>query len=166
MRNSRWIVPAVIVVLVLGFAYLWFSPYLALRGIRQAIQHNDPSGIERYVDFPRVRESLKSQLNRALMSEVNKDDSGFGALGLAFAGPIIDRLVDAYITPEGLASIGTGENPEQGDVETVRNWQVQRRGFSEVLIHPKDSPNDGLIMERRGLGWKVVRLQINLDKPQ
>lgn len=164
MRSNKPIVlTAAAAASVLVFGYLWFSPYLALRGMQRAIQNNDPSALERYVDFPRVRESLKSQFNRALMEEVAKDETSFGALGLAFAGPIIDRLVDAYVTPEGLASIGSGEDPDQGDVSTVREWRLRRRGFSEVIVHSMDNPNDGLVMERQGMGWKVVRLQISAD---
>jgi hypothetical protein len=75
-------------------------------------------------------------------------------------------MVDVYVTPEGLASIGTGQSPEQADVKGVVNWQLRRRGFSEVFIHAKDSPNQGLVMERQGLGWKVVRIQISLDTTQ
>ncbi|RIH87841.1 hypothetical protein Mterra_01109 [Calidithermus terrae] len=164
MDTRKLLIPVAAGGLVLALAYAWFSPYLALRGIQRAIQGNNPSALERYVDFPRVRESLKAQLNRLLLEEASKDDTGFGALGLMLAGPMVDRLVDAFVTPEGLASVGTGVAPQQGDLEAVRDWGVQRRGFSEVLVHREGSPGEGLVMERRGLGWKVVRLQINLDK--
>jgi len=167
MWNKRWLVPLILVaVLVLGLVYVWLSPIFALRGLQRAIQTKNPSAVERYVDFPKVRESLKSELNRALMAEAEKDTSGFGALGLLFVGPLVDRLVDAYVTPEGLASVGTGQSPERGDVEAVANWRVQRRGFSEAFISTNDNPNDGLIMQRQGLGWKVVRLQIDLDRTE
>lgn len=166
MDTRKLLIPVAAGGLVLALAYAWFSPYLALRGIQRAIQGNNPSALERYVDFPRVRESLKAQFNRVLLEEASKDDPGFGALGLMLAGPMVDRLVDAFVTPEGLASVGTGEAPQQGDLEAVRDWGVQRRGFSEVLVHRKGSPGEGLVMERRGLGWKVVRLQINLNKPE
>lgn len=160
MRRKQWLL-ALIAVVVLGFVYLWFSPYLALSGLQRAIVTNNASAVSRYVDFPRVRESLKSDLNRALIQEVEKDKTGFGALALAFIGPMIDRVVDAYITPEGLASIGTGEDPEQGNTQNVNDWRIKRRGLSEVFIHQKDNLSEGLVMERQGLGWKVVRLQVN-----
>jgi len=164
---KRRLVPLLLVaVLAIGLVYFWLSPLLALRGLQQAIQAKNPSAMERYVDFTRVRESLKSELNRKLMEGVQKDTSGFGALGLLFVAPLVDRMVDVYVTPEGLASIGTGQSPEQADVKGVVNWQLRRRGFSEVFIHAKDSPNQGLVMERQGLGWKVVRIQISLDTTQ
>lgn len=151
--------------LVLLLAYVWFSPYLTLRGIQQAIQRNNPSALERYVDFPRVRESLKADLNRTLMEQAKQDQSGFGALGLLFAASLVEPLVNALVTPQGLASIGTGEQPQNGNLEAVRDWQLKRQGLSQVLLHHKDNPNEGIVMERQGLGWKVVRLQIqNIQK--
>ncbi|MER3481129.1 MAG: hypothetical protein C4327_11795 [Meiothermus sp.] len=164
MRSKQWLL-ALIAVVVLGFVYFWFSPYLALYGLQRAITTNNASAISRYVDLPKVRESLKSDLNRALIQEVGKDTTGFGALALAFVGPMIDQLVDIYITPEGLASIGTGEDPKKAtDTQNVVHWRIKRRGLSEALVYFKDNPSEGLIMERQGLGWKVIRLQINLDQ--
>ncbi|WP_276955645.1 DUF2939 domain-containing protein [Allomeiothermus silvanus] len=147
--------------LLLLLAYGWFSPYLTLRGIQQSIQRNNPSALERYIDFPRVRESLRADLNRMLVEQASQDQTGFGALGLLFVAPLIDQLVSVLVTPEGLASIGTGQEPQKGNLEAVRDWRLKREGFSRALLHPKDNPNEGLLMERRGLGWKVVRLQIN-----
>jgi hypothetical protein len=152
---------AVLAGLLLLLAYAWFSPYLTLRGIQQSIQRNDPSALERYIDFPRVRESLKADLNRMLVEQASQDQTGFGALGLLFVAPLIDQLVSVLVIPEGLASIGTGQEPQKGDLEAVRDWRLKREGFSRALLHPKDNPSEGLLMERRGLNWKVVRLQVN-----
>lgn len=164
MRTKQWLL-ALIAVVVLGFVYFWFSPYLALNGLQRAITTKNISAISRYVDLPKVRESLKSDLNRALIQEVEEDTTGFGALALAFIGPMIDRIVDAYLTPEGLASIGTGEDPtEATGAQNVVHWRIKRLGFSQALVYPKDNPSEGLIMERQGLGWKVVRLQVNLNQ--
>ncbi len=141
-------------------AYLWFSPYLALWGIQRAIQSNNSKALERYIDFPRVRESLKADLNRVLLEQVGREENTFAALGFLFVAPLLDQIVDVFITPEGLASIGTGEEPQRGNLEAVRDWRVKREGLSKVLLHHKDNPEEGLLMERQGLGWKVMRLQI------
>jgi hypothetical protein len=72
----------------------------------------------------------------------------------------VDQLVNALITPAGLVSIGTGQELQEGSLEAVRDWRLKREGFSRALLHHKDNPSEGLLMERQGLGWKVVRLQI------
>jgi len=162
MKNGKSIVLVAAAGVVLLLAYAWASPYLALGGIRKAILNNNPTVLERYVDFPRVRDSLKAQLNAAMMEEVQKDDTRFAALGMALATNLINSVVDAYVTPEGLASVGTSQEPKKGDLAAIQQWQIKRQGFSRVLIHPKDNPYDGLVMERQGMSWKVVRLQINL----
>jgi hypothetical protein len=158
--HARKLVFAVLAGLLLLLAYAWFSPYLTLRGIQQAIQSNNPTALERYIDFARVRASLKADLNRILMEQAKQDQSGFGALGLIFAASLVEPMVNALVSPEGLASIGTGLEPQSGDLETVRDWHLKRQGFSRALLHHKDNPDEGLLMERQGLSWKVMRLQI------
>lgn len=164
MRTKPWLL-VLIALVVLGLAYFWFSPYLALNGLERATTNKNTSAISRYIDLPKVRENLKSDFNRVLVQEVEKDTTGFGVLALAFVGPMIEAIVDAYLTPEGLASIGTGEDPTKATgTQNLVHWRIKRRGFSEVLVYHKDNPNEGLIMERQGLGWKVTRILIDVEQ--
>ncbi|RDI96654.1 DUF2939 domain-containing protein [Meiothermus sp. QL-1] len=160
MKGKRWIGIVALAVLGGGVLYFWFSPLLALGGLQRAIERKDTRAIERYVDFPAVKEDLKGKLMARMAQEAQKDTSGFGALGLLFAGALIDPLVEALVTPEGLAAIGTGMEPGQAEVGAVRGWQVRRLGFSEVFVHQKGNPDEGLVMRRKGLGWQVVRLEL------
>ncbi|WP_163274959.1 DUF2939 domain-containing protein, partial [Enterobacter hormaechei] len=53
-----------------------------VRGLSQAIEQRDTARLERYVDFPRVRSSLRAQLNDYLVRQAGPDvaASPFGAL--------------------------------------------------------------------------------------
>lgn len=159
--KARWWVGILLLFLVLG-GYLVLSPYFALRGLQAAIERQDAAALERYVDFPRVRENLEADLNAAMAKELEKaQDDPFAALGLLFAGSLIQALVDALLTPEGLASLGTGKDPGEASLEEVRQWRLKRQGLSRVFVHHRDDPQTGLVMERQGLRWRVVRMVVN-----
>ncbi|WP_167816962.1 hypothetical protein [Thermus tengchongensis] len=45
----------------------------------------------------------------------------------------------------------------------MRNWRLRYLGLSRAFIYHKDDPRSGLVLERQGLRWRVVRLQMPLD---
>lgn len=82
------------------------SPYLAMYRINQAIQQRDPVALEYYADWPALREHFRSDLNGLFVRTTvgqSGPDSAVGAARGAMLGPvIIDRLVDAWVTPDGV----------------------------------------------------------------
>ncbi|WP_038047447.1 DUF2939 domain-containing protein [Thermus caliditerrae] len=154
-------------VLALGLlalaGYGFLAPFLTLRGLAAAVERKEVQALERYVDFPRVREALKADLSASLMKEMQNEENPFAALGLLFTAGMVNVLVDALLTPEGLASLGTGKEPGQASLEEVRNWRLRYLGLSRAFIYHKDDPRSGLVLERQGLRWRVVRLQMPLD---
>lgn len=156
----RKLLALLLIALAVAGAYWWIAPQRAAQAVAEAIARRDVVALERHVDFPRVRESLKADLNALLARELNRNRDPFAALGALFAGALIDSVVDALLTPEGLATIGTGLDPFSGVIDTgaVRNWRLRRLGLEQALFHPPDNPNEGLVLERQGLTWRVVRL--------
>ena len=74
---------AIVVLLVLALAAWWFGgPYLAVHGLSRAIEQRDTARLERYVDFPRVRVSLRAQLNDYLVRQAgHREAAPLGAPG-------------------------------------------------------------------------------------
>src|SRR5215510_2264670 len=101
MSLIRWVGRFCIIVLRTYGA----SPYFAFWRFTAAIQSRDAAAISARVDFPAVRASLKRQL---VARFANKTSSHKGWSNL---GPtLIDAIIDAYITPEGIAALLS--NPE------------------------------------------------------
>ena len=101
MKFTRWIViTCIVVLLVYGV-----SPYFSFWRFTAAVQSRDAAAISARVDFPAVRASLKRQL---VARFANKASSHKRWINL---GPtLIDAIIDAYITPEGIAALLS--NPE------------------------------------------------------
>ncbi len=100
--------PFVALLVVLMLAYL-ASPYVSFWFFTRAIKANDREALESYVDFPSVRQSLKHELRGKLpkssASEPGKKEDVFSGMAARLAPTLIDQLVDAFVTPDGLAAL-------------------------------------------------------------
>lgn len=93
-------------VLVAIAAYWYWSPFLAVWQMRNAAQDRDASAFNTYVDYPKLRESIKDRFaalysatpdEPAPQSELAKAGSNFGKmLGLL----VVNKFVDAVVRPE------------------------------------------------------------------
>jgi flagellar basal body-associated protein FliL len=114
-RKSLLIALIVIVVsTVLGLIYA--SPYIALDRMKRAADARDAETVNRYVDFPLLRESLRDQVGQLLTRKIDVRKSGnpLALLGAMIGAALIGPLVDSYATPDGVAAILNGI-PPRGD---------------------------------------------------
>jgi hypothetical protein len=108
-------------------AYVIALPYITLYQMKKAVDNHDSEALSSHIDFPSVRESIKDQLNAKLMDKMQGDDvekNPFAALGMAFAGTLVDKMVDAYVTPTGIAQLMEGENPYRKKYKKDRNVET------------------------------------------
>ncbi len=108
--------------LIAGGAYLAATPFISINQFREALEQRDLPAIERHVDFPAVRESLKEQLKAKLMEEIGPRSEGsswvnlgLGALGSAIAEPMIEAAVKVYVSPAGMKALMAGMEPAMPD---------------------------------------------------
>lgn len=96
-------------VVVLGL--LFGTPYYTLWRARDAANARDATALSSYVDYPAVRESLKTSLHDELARQMDKQrGNAFGALALALGGWVSDRVVEALLTPEAVAAMLRGDS--------------------------------------------------------
>lgn len=91
----------------MSFMILLLSPWWSLAGLSQAAQTGDKYRLPMYVDFPRVRESVREQLNAQVLGELSTEmkDNPFAVLGVTVGGAMIDRTIDMVVTPSTLAKL-------------------------------------------------------------
>lgn len=150
----KWPLIALVVVAAL---YL-VSPYYSFWRFTQALKAGDQQRFEKMVDFRSVRESLKKQLKAKLAegkppkdpNEPKRENALF-ALSEQFAPRLIDTLVDAYVTPAGLAAL----------LANVKNADVPGGAGTRDPNASADPRQGGAIADseavRKKLGWGSVR---------
>lgn len=185
-RNNRILVAAGVVLAAFLVAAYFVSPIIALHGLTTAAKAGDRAKLERGVDFPAVRESLKAQLKAVMTRSVAEDpklrDNPFAALGQMLLVGVIDKAVDAYATPDAIAEmVATNKAPEHISTDTPPPPPIEQpkpkakstteahyayqglNHFHATYRDKTDQPGEelGLVMERRGLfTWKLVKIEL------
>ncbi|OIN99377.1 MAG: hypothetical protein AUJ49_11270 [Desulfovibrionaceae bacterium CG1_02_65_16] len=120
MRSRwKWLAAGVVALLCVSAGLVYASPYLAVRGLRNAAEARDVDGVASRVDFPALRQSLKASLGGRLTAQLRKNPNDpLAAIGLMFGANLVNQLVDAFLTPENIATLMRGRVPDEA--ATVR----------------------------------------------
>lgn len=176
---KRWGFAIVVAAILFAGAYFG-SAYLAARRFKQAALSTDADQLDATVDFPAVRDSMKSQLSAIMMSKLQNDpemkNNPFAGLGMMLGPVIIDKAVDAYITPDGISALVKGQKPNDGgskdispDIKADYEWLGIDRFRVKLTNTKTDTERPSLLFDRRGLfTWKLVKFGLPanlLDKP-
>ena len=162
MKLVRWLVIICVVLLLVYGA----SPYFSFWRFTAAVRSRDAAAISARVDFPAVRASLKRQLV-ARFAKQTSSHKRWSNLGPT----LIDAIIDAYITPEGIAALLS--NPE-----TLKNLKAPREfhfelGKNEDLSKVKYAFFTGprsFVVDRDGIKLSVpfhsLRLAASRSRPR
>ena len=165
-------------------AYWYFSPYWVLRSMHTAIEQKNAEAFNRYVDYPKLRDSIKSEVAgrfAAHTAEAPEGARGLGVLGSALAMMLINPAIDLMVRPEfvmssmarGEADIMPGEVREalgQPDASAPKpRWESDRQGLNMLVVSSVDpvvggKKKLGLVLERTGFAdWKLTGLRFASD---
>jgi len=164
MSRNKWTGVALAAVILVG-AVAWYfaSPYYTLMKMRDAANANNADALSAYIDYDSLREDLKSELMAHMMVEAQKDESGFGAFGVALGSAMIGPIVDGMVSPAGVRAMLISKRHEKAvrgatpkaPVKVGEDPAIERRSFSEFAVKSKSDADGALIFTRRGLGWKL-----------
>ncbi|TKC90106.1 DUF2939 domain-containing protein [Trinickia terrae] len=134
------VVAAIAAIFVLGYAYV--SPYVALAQMKHAADARDAQTLNEYVDYPALRGSLKEQVSQMLTRRIDeqKYNHPFAALGAMIGVALIDPLVDAYATPDGVAAILRGMPPRGNPGERPPELTADSAASNEASPQPAQAP--------------------------
>lgn len=181
-RTLRRIVIAAVVAALLLLAWIAAGPWLAIRGIEQAIEKRDTARLERHVDFPRLRANLKAQIDDRIVRAAGSNVAGnlIGAVALAMTGNATGLAVDAIVTPLGIGALlqghvvwkrASGDTRGEGlfpETEPARPLQTASHRyeslsrFSATVEHP-DGSRTVFLLERQGLRWRLIDIRLPDD---
>ena len=169
------------------FGAAWAAaPVFTAQALIRAAKAGDERKIEKLVDFPSLRESLKAELNAEIMARMNRDprmaESGLGGLGMMLAPLILSGAVDAVVTPQVVAQmVTTAEAPDPtrrprpepaggaADGNDIHQaWGYRNLDTFAVTLTRKDRPGRRLarVMTRRSLfDWKLTGVDFQRDRP-
>jgi hypothetical protein len=179
MKKLWWIVP-LLLLLALG-TYVVAGPYLAIRGIRHAIERQDTAALDRHVDFPRLRANLKAQLDDYVVRRAGIDtqSSLLGGFALQLAGGLTGAGVDTLVTPMGIGALLQGHQLwKRASGETIDGdtWSrpmparplegavTRYESTSRFTATVRTASGDPVVfvLDRQGLQWRLTDIRLPL----
>lgn len=188
MKKWLWISVVSLAVLAAGYIAL---PRYTVAQLEEAARREDVERLQRYIDFPVLRDNLKARVQERLRRSM--DDSVpqelnelFTAGTNLFIGPLLQQLV----TPAGVGDLlRGGRNLAEFERELYRQpadggaggdtgapaddgeWQLLGWRLAGLNRATADYGSDGdvqlrLFLERRGLRWRLVDIALLQDKSQ
>jgi len=165
MRRIRWLVLICVVLLLVYTA----SPYVSFWRFTVALRSGDTAALNAHVDFPAVRQSLKKQLVMWFSARAT-GHKRFNKLGPT----LIDALVDAYATPDGLSALIANPSALKGLQPPVQiptgkgiHWsKVRYAFFTSPRTFVVDREGIKLRFRFTGLRWQLNGLDLGLGKPK
>ena len=171
---------------VLGIAaglfaiYIVAAPYITVHQMKSAAESHDGEALSEYVEFPSVRQSIKDQVNVMFAKKMAEDEemknNTFAAFGAALAGMMVDKMVDAYVTPTGITQLMAGGKPQpQATQGEEASSSAARKPLSDasmsyesldkfvVRVKGNDGGEGKFVLRRRGLSWKLTDIIIPLQ---
>lgn len=163
--------------------YWYFSPYVALHSMKAAAEAKDADRLNTYVDYPKLRESFKNDLNARLTESLPSGDNELAkagaALGMMLSRPLVDAMVDTMIQPEFIIRAlneakakkgvtegnadpqGSSAPAEKKDVE----WSSERKSADLIVAYGaergKPEARVGFVLERSGFAdWKLTAIRM------
>ena len=169
-----WLGAAVAFLIADGAGWYFESPRWTLKQMADAAQARDADKLSGYVDFPKLRESTKSQLKAAMTAKLASGRSnGFEALGMMIGMSMVDNMIDGMLTPDGVAAMFATEKARAAVSSPVKKpfgidaskAEIVRDGFDHFRLHEKGKPGqDGdLVFDRHGLSWKLAQIKVPMN---
>jgi hypothetical protein len=181
---------AIIIVLTLVFAgYVAAGPYMTLGNLRQGVAAKDEALLAANIDFPALRENLKAQLKASIAKavapepdaaeendQVSQFKKNLSDMGAEFAEKFAGKMVDALVTPAGMAKIAGNQltlapnaqpTPSAHDNDVfLKDAKVAFQSFNTVyVIGPGQEGSDPVkfVLTRQGAKWRLTNILLPLE---
>ena len=116
-KKGKWIPIALLVmgiVILLG-VFSYASPYISIWRLGSALEKNDTATVVSYIDVPRFRDSLRSEVKTLISGGLDiipgAKFTPLGFLGTKLVETSLDYLIETQLTEENIVKILEGQRP-------------------------------------------------------
>jgi hypothetical protein len=164
---------------IIAGGYYFASPFLAIQGLRSGFLSKNSEQVNKYIDYPALREDLKPQLITGMIKNMQNNpemaSNPFSGFAIALITPMASQMVDTYVTPSGMRTILESSTSEQSGAnqdKTAQGLVDRKKEFDKALQKTSlgyegvnkfqltatadDGKKTKLIFNREGFaGWKL-----------
>ena len=133
-------IAAVLGAISISGGYYLASPFLAIQGLRSGFLSKNADQVNRYIDYPALQVDLKAQLGAMMLKSMQSDPemaaNPFSGFALAMITPMVNSMVDTFVTPSGMKTILESSAADQSGAnqdQTTQNLVDRKREFDKAL---------------------------------
>ncbi len=164
----RFVAPLAVLLAMAFTVWTYFAPHLTVRSMRLAAEAGDARALSRHVDFPALRESVKTELSKEFGARIASLTGGseLGRFGARIAGVLgdqaLDLTVDGMVRPEALSALFAGH-------DLANEYALLPSPASEPV---GDDPNASIATIRTSdvhatMGYETLgRFAVNVHEPR
>lgn len=175
--GAKALMGGIAALMVAAGGYSVASPYLAIGEIRDAMRDGKADVLRQHIDFPALRESVKGQLNAAMMKSAatDRDENPFAAVGVMLAGALAGPMVDRMLTPESLTAMARGGRPSagrdaKGGTATLDNFKGKYEAWNRFVVTVPEEDRKASVAfvftRERFTDWKLTAMRLPDDWAQ
>lgn len=175
-KKQKILLAIVLALLLILLGFVAAGPYLAINGIRNVVASGDYGQLWRFVDFERLRESVRPQIQAKIAGGIvdrvgrNETSEAIGGVTALIAEPAIDAMV----SPVGVATLlhgsalvrrAKGEREADGTVraeDPLERAETHYRSLSTFTATVRNAEGQPVVFEfsRQGLAWKLTGMRL------
>lgn len=180
-KTLNTVLTVVAVVAALLLTYVAAGPYLAINGIRNALENQDVSALERHVDFPTLRVNMKAHVEDYVARQGGAlVESGglLGGIGKQLARGLGGAAVDAMVTPLGIGALlqgrsmwmramgGTVDGDTYGaprPADPLKDAELRYESTTRFTATVTDETGQPVVavFQRKGMRWRLSDVRFN-----
>lgn len=170
---------ALIALLLLLVAYVAAGPWIAMRGIQDAIETRSTSSLSRYIDFEKLRPNVQSQIEGVIAAQIANRGGMLGSAAAGAANVVASKAVEGMVSPTGIAVLLEGDaltkrasgdmKPGSGvisggpkSLQAFKNANTRYVSVNEfqATVDVNDDAVVDFVFEREGFKWKLVNIRM------
>lgn len=174
MRKSKFLIGFIVII----GAYLAAAPYITIYQMKAAAERQDGEALTEFIEFPSVRQSLKDQFNTLIVKSIGQgsgiEGNPMALLGATFAGALVEKMVDVYVTPSGITELMSGSAPtttrsgktvEGGGTKPFNDAKLSYESLDKFTVKLKSNENQEFkfVLRRRGIEWKLTEIIVQIE---
>ena len=164
---KRVLTIALPILAIIALIHIARAPYRTVDELETALLTSDRDKLEATVDFAKLRQNLKDQLNAVIAGELSNsnDSSGLNLITADWASKMIDNLIDSFVTPEAIVNMTQGRTPadstnsEDKHESLFKDAEFGYESISRFVVTTEENgQTTDFVFERYGLDWKLTKI--------
>lgn len=170
MKRSHLVIAGLLACALLAIS-VYASPHWTVQRMKTAMADNDAARFSSYIDFPALRESMKTQMvsvMQARMATPEMQNNPLAGLGQRMGTALINPMIDAVVTPAGvMAMFELGQaapvatRADDRAPKSKPSYDLRYLDWNTVVIANASGEDGGFVLKRSGLwSWQLAGLAL------